>query len=87
MRNPCLQVSDGSCAQECASLHILGLRVRNANSLFRGNTAIRGRSEMCVLYILGLRVRNANSLLIHITDILVRTETKWRNGAVAEQRT
>ena len=28
-----------------------------------------------------------NSLLIHITDILVRTETQWRNGAVAEQRT
>ncbi|EPF46051.1 hypothetical protein HMPREF1222_02342 [Treponema vincentii F0403] len=28
-----------------------------------------------------------NSLLIHITDILVRTEMKWRNGAKAEQRT
>ena len=24
---------------------------------------------------------------IHITDILVRTETKWRNGAKAKQRT
>ena len=39
------------------------------------------------LHILGIRVRDANSLLIHITDILVRTETQWRNGAVAEQRT
>ena len=28
-----------------------------------------------------------NSLLTHITDIIVRTETKWRNGAKAEQRT
>ena len=70
-------------------LYILGLRVRNANSLLRGTTAIRGSSEMCVLAhswdsSLGVSL---NSLLIHITDILVRIETQWRNGAVAEQRT
>ena len=34
-------------AQECASLHILGLRVRNANSLLRRTTAVRGGTAVC----------------------------------------
>ena len=70
-------------------LYILGLRVRNANSLLHGTTAIRGSSEICVLAHSWASSSGVslNSILIHITDILVRTETKWRNGAKAKQRT